>query len=203
MSQFLSSLAIYLPATVIAAIVLFICREFLEGRRRRLADRRTLKALKHVLSTECERNLWTISTLERALNKADEIFGSDPPLKFIAYQMPNGDYHWKTCFLDKQLKSGGALPPARRSAFTSSVLKIAELNDQLFDKLENGSESAAELEHLRGSLINFSNSDDAFDQIHFEGFPEWALEQLPEIKQSLSDLYLECTGQELKRVRLR
>lgn len=203
LSVLLTNLGPYLPATVIAAVVLFAIREVLESRRRRASERRSISALKQVFAAECERNLWTLTSLEKALEEADGTFDAEPPLKFVTHQTPSGEYRWKTCYRNNELKSGGVLPSVKRSALDKSVLRVAELNDPLFRAVEEAIEAISELEHLRGSLINFAQSNDPFDKTHFEGFPEWALEQLPDIRASLDKLYKICTGRQLEKARLR
>ncbi len=83
------------------------------------------------------------------------------------------------------------------------MLDVAILDRSLFTLLEAAYDSALEMRHLRESLINFIETDQEHVKKYFETFPEYALSNLPEILTSLDNLYKECTGDDLKFIRLR
>jgi len=56
---------------------------------------------------------------------------------------------------------------------------------------------------VRESFIHHIESDDENDRAFFETFPEYGLNQLPDIQADLDQLYRLCTGQELKQFRVR
>lgn len=64
-------------------------------------------------------------------------------------------------------------------------------------------DAVAELGHLRGSLINYVGSESETELQFFEGFTEYALEELEDVEKPLAELYKGCTGRELTKPRLR
>ena len=51
------------------------------------------------------------------------------------------------------------------------------------------------MRHIRASLLRFITSKEEKDQMHFEDFPEYGLNELEGVKEALDKLYRECTGQ--------
>ena len=59
----MESFSSILPATVVAAVVLFVLKELFEGVRRYRGDQRKKQALRSLLARECELNHWTIKSI--------------------------------------------------------------------------------------------------------------------------------------------
>src|SRR6185295_8692415 len=148
-----------LPAAAVAAIVLFMIRELLEWIRRRTAHSRQIGALKKLLARECELNLWTMNSLKHALESADGAIRADPPRRVTINKAPSGHERWREFDDQGDIWGGGPLPMVRRNSMEGAALRIAELDGKLFSALELGLEATAELDHLRGSLIDYTAPD--------------------------------------------
>lgn len=192
-----------LPATVTAAILLFIARETLEWFRRRKANRRKVNAMKRVLARECELNLWTMNSLKEALETALKGLTADPPGRIKITRAPSGNEHWEYRHSVGFVERSGSLPSVRRSTMEGLALGLAELDRRAFIALERALEATAELDHLRGTLINFADDADPVDKDFFGAFLEWALEQFDQIYSGLNALHVVSTGSQLVRARLR
>jgi hypothetical protein len=192
-----------LPATVLVALVLFVARELLEWRRRSRANLRKTEAIKKLLARECELNLWTHRSLKDALEHAEETLNSKPPGTITIRRMPSGHDRWEYAAGDGESRGGGSLPPVRRTIMEDATLPVAELDRRLFAALEAALDATAELDHLRGSFVNYADDAEPLGDEFFVGFVEWALGEFDEIYDGLNTLYLACTNRKLEKFRLR
>jgi hypothetical protein len=192
-----------LPVTVFAAIILFLTREVLESVRRTSANKRKIGALKKLLARECELNLWAMNCLKEALQSADEALSDEPPGSMVVNRAPSGQEHWEQRDSEGRMRRGGALPAVRRAMMESTALGVAELDRRLFSALEAALESTAELDHARGTFVDFADTTDPLEADHFGGFVEWALEQFGGVYDGMNSLYEACTRKKLEKPRLR
>lgn len=84
------------------------------------------------------------------------------------------------------------------------LLEIATLDKKFFAALEPAYDSLAELEHVRQSLIGIHDSEQesGIDGL-FRSFAVYALDELRDTEAALQSLYIFCTGNILKKHRLR
>ena len=203
MTQFNQWAGGLLPATVFAALFVFVARELLEWRRRSRANQRKIEALKKLLARECELNLWTHRSLKDALEHADDTLKSNPPGTMAIQRTPSGHERWEYIAGDGESRGGGFLPSVRRSIMEGATLSVAELDSPLFAALEAALEATAELDHLRGSFVNYAEDAEPLGDEFFIGFVEWALGEFDVIYVGLNTLYVACTGNMLVNFRLR
>jgi hypothetical protein len=185
----------YSTLAIIVAVLIFILRESLEARRRRVERAGKLSAIKTLLARNCELNNWTIKSLRAVLEQIQEDFGqADPPDYAIDMRRSGATY------LSVGDASGSCssrpLPEVRRQAFEDQLLNVAELDAGLLAKLEPAVTMLAELEHVRESLVSYLLREDESDAPHFEGFVEFALVSLDDAFDSLQALYVACGNHE-------
>jgi hypothetical protein len=191
-----------LPATVVAAIALFFVKEVVEGIRRWRADARKGRAFRTLLARECELNHWTYKRLKEALLAIQEDFEKGLAAEY-SIKRPNSEEVVFRQEHDGRLRSESTLPDARTDLMSKVMLDVATLDKSLLASLEAAYDSAINMRHVRNSLMRFIESNEEDLKKFFRGFPEYGLGQLEEILADLDKLYKECTGKELKFIRVR
>ena len=200
----LASIGKFLPATVVVAITLFILRELFETWRRWKGRSRKILALRMIIARECELNYWTARRLAAAIEDAQRALRSEPPGKFQIIQKPDGSDNWHWSDGEGENQGGAPLPIVHRKVLDSRSLDVAELDSALFSKFEIVMDAIADLDHLRGSLLNYVGSDENDPEAgFFDGFTEYALEEIPDIEAALAALHKACTGRGQIKARLR
>ncbi|MFM0125681.1 hypothetical protein P0D73_43780 [Paraburkholderia sp. RL18-101-BIB-B] len=190
-----------IPIAVISAIALFFTKEILEGVRRYRGEQRKIKAIKMLISRECELNLWTIKSIKYIVETIRDEAELGAEFEFI---FPRSG---KTLFRVKRknddTKSGSSLTETHRELMDRYLLDAATLDKKLYAALQSAYDAVAELEHVRQSLIYFVEPEDNQDEMHLFGFVDYALGTLQEVSDGLAVLYKECTGDNLTKHRLR
>lgn len=190
-----------LPAAVYTAIFLFAVREFLEWRRRKGIDARKLSVYKRVLADECERNHWFIKRL-----KDLALTGAEMKVPYKITNEASGQQSWGFYHKDDgSLASGGALPKVRVDTFERLAVEVAYVHQGLAEKVRTALDSVLELQHLRDGVLDYQNDQPGHMSAAAlqEGFFGYALDVMEEHLETLSVLYLACTGKVLREHRLR
>ncbi|ASM11598.1 hypothetical protein BVG93_06460 [Serratia marcescens] len=190
----------FLPVTVIFAIILFIVKEVVEAVKKYRANKRKLIAMKNIISRECERNLWTIKSLKRVLDKINSLYkeGNEVDVSFVM--------HDPSCYFiysNEKVLEGGKITEVHMDVMEKNLMEAAVLSKPLYEKLEKACDYLLELEHVRDSFLNIKKSSEEYKLPLLTSLPKYGLAQLSNIEQSLNDLYKYCTGNELKNARLR
>lgn len=190
------------PVTVIAAVVLFFVKEGVEFYRRMGGEKRKKKAFKKLFSRECELNHWVLKSLRAAVEDIRQELEKKSGASFHIYPRPDGSYGLRILDKHEQLKSGSVIPEPKRDLMEKGLLEIATSDEELFNVLERGYDTVAELTHLRNSLFEYIEEDDDMD--YLGGFVDfYAVQVLNDSYENLDSLYFNCTGQHLKDHRLR
>jgi hypothetical protein len=184
-----------LPVTVLAAIALFVLKEVVEFIKRWRADRRKNHAFRTLLASECEVNHWAHFSLYETLRQIEDDHEKGRRVEYVIKVLQGGDAQWRRN--EPGGYSGGSLPDARTDLMSKIMIDVATLDKKLFTRLEAAYDSLIEMRHIRASLIQFVTSDDEHDQMHLQGFPEYALGELDGVLDDLDKLYQECTGRAL------
>jgi hypothetical protein len=187
-------LAALLPITVIVAIGLFVLKELLEWTRRSRADLRKIKAFKTLLMRECELNNWAHRRIADAISNIRSNITSQEIYQYSIKKRDSG----KIFFEERhdEHSSSWPLPPVRIELMSKLMLDVAMLDDALFVALDGAYDASVELNHLRQGLIDFIDDN---DEVHLEGFVDYALSELPDVHAGLESLYKACSGKELTR----
>lgn len=187
-----------LPSTALAAIFLFLLKEFLEGIRRSRAKNRQIEAFKTLLARECELNRWAVCSLNDALKEMDGDSEENLATDYAIERSKSGKV-----FFRSDDGSAWPLPEARSDLMSEIMFDVATLDKSLFALLQNAYDSVLELKHVRQSLMDFLETDNENEKLHLAGFPDYGLRELKDVQVSLEELYLECTGQKLDKGRVR
>jgi hypothetical protein len=185
----------YSTVAIVVAVMIFILREFLEARRRRIERSGKLSAIKTLLARNCELNNWTIKSLRAVLEQIQADFGQADPPHYAIDMRRSGATYLKACDASGSWASR-PLPEVRRQPFEEQLLNVAELDVGLLSRLEPAVTMLAELEHVRESLVSYLLREDEGEAVQFEGFVEFALVALADAFNSLEQLYVACAAQE-------
>tara|TARA_Y100001934_G_scaffold280196_1_gene386185 strand:+ start:145 stop:870 length:726 start_codon:yes stop_codon:yes gene_type:complete len=173
----------------IVAITLFIIKEVLEAYRKNASKNRKIKALKTILAEEIKLNYWVWKQIESIVKKVKEmppetlyqIISSTSGTERFEYVRPDG--------------GGGGIfvPEIKDQVFTQLITEIAELDEDFYSRSIEYGKGVAELQHLRHGVFDFIHETPKGEH-YAEGFCEYALDELPDIKDKFQKLYIECTG---------
>jgi hypothetical protein len=191
-----------LPATVIAAVALFILKEVVEFFKRWRADGRKRRALRVLLARECELNCLVQTRLTNALTEIQEDLPMKPRDEYLIERRESGEVIYSQRY-EGRLTAQFALPAIQTDLMSKVMLDVAILDNFLFAHLQDAYDATMSLKHVRQSLIDFLESDKEEDKIHFEAFPDWALRELARVRLSLQKLYEACTGEKEIKARVR
>ena len=173
----------------IVAITLFIIKEVLEACRKSASKDRKIKALKTILAEEIKLNYWVWKQIESIVKTVKEmpsetlyqIISSTSGTERFEYIRPDG--------------GGGGIffPEIKEQVFTQLITEIAELDEDFYSRSIEYGKGVAELQHLRHGVFDFIHETPKGEH-YAEGFCEYALDELPDIKDKFQKLYIECTG---------
>ena len=193
-----------LPITALVAVVIFIAKELIEIVRRWRADARRRAAFRTLLARECELNNWAIRALRHIVNDLKNLPNIESPLAFTIEYAKSGRIY--AC-VDSDAKGEygkSVVPVIHKTQMERHLLDIATIDNKLLKFVEPALSAAAELEHLRESLLYHGSSDaDEDTRAHRSGFSEYAIGELDESYSAISALYQSCTGKSLTDMRLR
>ncbi|WP_457579228.1 hypothetical protein [Ensifer adhaerens] len=182
-----------LPAAVYSAIFLFVIKEFVEWRRRRRTDLKKVSVYKRVLAFECERNHWFIKSI-RGLDWLDD----EEVSHYRIIPAATGRQNYRLIRKNGAEGRGGMLPKVRIEAFEKLAVEAAFVDEELASKVSAALGAVLELQHLRDSVIEFSD-----DPVMQGGFLRYAKSEAERSFELLSALYKACTGKVLKDHHLR
>jgi hypothetical protein len=157
-----------------------------------------------LLARECELNNWSIRALRHIVNDLESLPSIESPLAFTIEYAKSGRIY--ACIDHKAKGEYGksAVPVIHKAQMERHLLDIATIDSQLLKFVEPALSAAAELEHLRESLLYHGASDADEDTLaHRSGFSEYAISELDKAYLAISALYVSCTGKSLKNMRLR
>lgn len=189
----------FLPVTVIAAIVLFFVKELLEVNRRRNANARKRLAIRRLIADEIERNNWTIKRLCEGiseLEQATEVPGSTLSIRTGVL----GERYFRR-EMSGELASEFPIGKVHSEALSGSLLELAMIDEQIFDKALEASDATKELDHVLKSMIELVSNE--VGSVYHDGFAEYARNEIADCEKTLSDFYRNITGRNLEGLRIR
>ena len=192
-----------LPATALVAILIFFVKECLEGRRRKSADARKVRALKKVLARECQLNFSAIGRLRDILTEMQESGVPEDATRLSLSKSPAGGYVYMITN-HAGSGSGGVLVGIQRDSLQKYLVEIAGLNEGFYSKCEIALDGLSEADHVYQSLVhgpekNFPSTPENY----YEGLIDYGLRELSDSIAALQELYLACTGSVLQQGKLR
>lgn len=191
----------FLPATVVAAFVLFLLKECVEGFRRYKSEGRTKAALRALLTFECERNHATIKSIRSIVSTVQDWDSDDPySIKVSLQFLKDGEIIFHQMTHDDGSGGSRVLRGTYRDFMSNQLLTVATLDGDLYGALQPALDAVNEMEHVRQSLINHLEDP---QRTHLSGFSQYALRELDDVYRKLNTLYFECTGKQLQSHRIR
>jgi hypothetical protein len=189
----------YLPITVIAAIVLFFGKELLELRRRRKANARKRLAIRRLIADEIERNNWTIKRLRDGISELEHSI--DEPKSILSIRTGVLGERYLRRERSGELASEFPIGKVHSEALSGSLLELAMIDEQIFDKALEVSDATKELDHVLKSMIELVSNKDGSK--YHEGFTDYARNEIAGCEKTLSDFYRAITGRKLEGLRIR
>ena len=189
----------FLPATVIVAIVLFFVKELLEANRRRKANARKRLAIRRLIADEIERNNWTIKRLRNGISELEHAI--DEPKSILSIRTGVLGERYLRHEISGKLHSEFPIGKVHSEALSGSLLELAMIDEQIFDKALEASDATKELDHVLKSMIELVSN--AAGPIVDDGFSEYALKEIANCEKTLSDFYKNITGRNLEGHRIR
>jgi len=186
-----------IPVTVTVAIVIFVARELLESRRRRLANKRKLAAIRTQLAAECERTNWAIRWIRRAITDMRSAFERGKVVEVKKTALGANRLVFRT--IDGQ-SSSSVFPKAHSTIIDKYLFEVASFDAPLFGLMVNALEGVAELNHVLDSLLDYIGEK---DQPWLEGWCDYASKEVGDSEEPILYLYESCTGKPLTTTRLR
>lgn len=189
----------FFSATVIVAIAIFVLREIRDAMRRGKADGRRKLAIKTLLAAELERNNYAIRTLREVVKKVDEGVATDATIDIsregngrprIKVAIPAGWISWE-------------IPRLHSEVLTKNIMDLALLDKFMFELALEAVDQIAELENLRGSLVEQVTRHSEGQLSHLGSFSAYANHTLDGAHDRLERLYIMCTGRKLEALRVR
>lgn len=193
----------FLPVTALVAVLIFLVREYLEGRRRKSTDARKVLALKKVLARDCQLNYHAIGELRNALIEMKEVGIAEDAARlslskreaggymFILTE-PNGSYH------------GGVLVGIQRETLLKYLVEIAGLDENLYSKCEIALDGLSEAGNVYQSLVHGPEKHFPSTAEHYyDSLADYGIDELNDSISGLKELYFFCTSSELKQGKLR
>ncbi|HQY74224.1 MAG TPA: hypothetical protein PLK44_10955 [Aestuariivirga sp.] len=189
----------FLPATVIVAIILFFVKELLEVNRRRKANARKRLAIRRLVADEIERNNWTIKRLREGISELEQ-----------ATEVPGSIFSIRTGVLGEryfrhemtgELHHEFPIGKVHSEELSGSLLELAMIDEQIFDKALEASDATKELDHVLKSMIELVSSKGG--SVYYEGFTDYARNEIADCEKTLTDFYRTITGRKLEEHRIR
>ncbi|WP_156918483.1 hypothetical protein [Bradyrhizobium sp. Cp5.3] len=170
------------------AIVVFVLRELFELMRRRAATGRQIEAYKIILRRECELNAWAVTRLRETLEAMKsnpghfKVFKTEFDLRF-EFESEGGRNSWP-------------IPSVYLDDIKGSMLAVAALQSDIFERLERCYEACLDLVNLRQHTVEYLfGQADGYD---VEALHDYGSRELKDIHTALDRLYRACTnGEEL------
>lgn len=193
----------FLPVTALVAVVIFLVREYLEGRRRKSSDARKVRALRKVLARECQLNYYAIDLLRDTLTEMQDVGVAEDAARLSLSKRPAGGYVFILTDL-KGSKQGGVLVGIQRETFLKYLVEIAGLDERLYSKCEIALDGLSEADNVYQSLvhgpeIHFPSTNEDY----YKGLIDYGIGELNDSINGLKALYFACTGSELQKGKLR
>lgn len=198
-----------LPATVVAAIILFAVKEALEAKRRGKANARKRKAIRRLIADEIERNNWTIKSLRQGLFQIERhLIENGSALSILVgalgerYVRREEDGIKVTQF---------PVGKVHTDALSANLMALAEIDETIFDEALEASDAMKELDHVLKSMVeqitNYSAAKSLEEIVEardlLEGFVEYAREVIEHCDNTFRNFYKNLTGQSLQGHRVR
>jgi len=191
----------FLPITVLGAMTVFFLREFFEWIRRSRAESRKKKALRSLLTRECELNYWVYEVLFRIaqLIQADQRAGSSAV--YSVSRLANDAINFRRS--DSDGFDGRVIPATKLRLMEKLMIEAASIDAELFAVLEPAFDAMIEMEHVRQTLFEAVDQGDEETAPPLIGIHTWMLPELADSFAAMRALYMECAGKELTEWRVR
>lgn len=196
-----------IPASVFAAVVLFLIKEALEILKKSSSRKREIAALKLLLARECELNFYVCNQIEYICTQFKPFEDSELrcPYMFSIIDMPTKKMRYEiSTIVNGEKIDGGIVPEVHTSSMTKYLYEIAKIDNNFYKVLLPAYDSSIELNHLRDTLIDEPVTKNIVGGDEFiVGYSSYALDEIEDIKIKLSNLFKFCRGTELIKGRLR
>ena len=174
----------FLSASILVALIIFLLRELITEVREARRKKSRLQAAKNAIIREMRENRRTYNSILSALILAKDSLEISGIFKLVT--KPSGRTEHKSFYDDGSFRGGGLLLNVERKNSDRVMLDIYEMSKTLAKNLEVYQDALDGLEHLRRGLFDYSEPG-TFEEGFFEGFIEWAMRELNQLRQELME----------------
>lgn len=185
-----------IPLAVVAAIGLFFTKELVEWVRRSSANGRKNRAIKQLLTVECEQNNFAIRQMrdQAEIIKQAVAHGHD-----IKVEHPRtGRERLMITGRDGHLASG-PIATLRTAVLDRYFFESASLDKKLFNLMHEAGNALSALQHVRDGFITCPTDQPD----HLDGFPNFAVSEINTHEKPIHALYEYIAGEPLTKMRVR
>ncbi|MBH1944404.1 hypothetical protein I5L01_09175 [Erythrobacter sp. YJ-T3-07] len=116
--------------------------------------------------------------------------------KLIVQTRPSGKVDYRAVDKDKSLMSGGRVTLVKTEVSDRLYLDIFEIDKGLIEWFKNYRTFVDDLIHLQNGLFDYTEEGTDDNIIFFDGFVDWALNQMPELKSRMLPLFEQISDRE-------
>lgn len=193
----------FLPITSLVAIMIFLVREYMEGRRRKLSDSRKVLALKKVLARDCQLNYHAIENLRDTFIEIKGAGVDKDAARLSLSKREAGGYTYIITDLNGSYQAG-VLAGIQRETLLKYLVEIAGLDESLYSKCEIALDGLSEADNVYQSLVHGPQKHfPSTAEDYYSSLADYGIDELKKSISGLKELYFVCTNSELKQGKLR
>lgn len=205
--EFLVGAGALLPVTALVAVLLFVAREILEGKRRKDSNSRKKRAISRLMAYDIERNYWALKSTRMCLETIAAQIAKPDGVENLSIRIgSNGEKYFESEEPDGATSSS----PIRKvfiGSLTSNLLNLADLDERQFEATLDAIDAINELNHVIDSMV-INLSDDLPNGLDrsssfMESFVEFAERELNDCEDAFKKFYQIVTGNALDSHRVR
>ena len=142
--------------------------------RRRKANARKRLAIRRLIADEIERNNWMIKRLRDGISELERAIGE--PKFILSIRTGVFGERYLRCERSGELASEFPIGKVHSEALSGSLLELAMIDEQIFDKALEASDATKELDHVLKSMIELVSNKAG--TIVDDGFAEYARKEI-------------------------
>jgi hypothetical protein len=205
--DFLVGAGALLPITALVAVLLFLFREILEGKRRKNSNKRKKRAISRLISHDIERDYWALKSTRNCLEEISVQVANPNGRDGLSIRAgPTGEKYFEC----KRANGSVSSAPIRKvytGSLTSNLLLLADLDERLFEATLDAIDTINELDHVINSMVIHLSDKERNAQSRsvgfMESFVEYAEEELNDCEKEFKTFYKTLMGNELVDHRVR
>ncbi|EEW26953.1 hypothetical protein [Rhodobacter ferrooxidans] len=205
--EFLVRAGALLPVTALVAVLLFVAREILEGKRRKDSSSRKKRAISRLMAYDIERNYWALKSTRQCLETITDQIAKPDGVENLSIRVGSNGEKYFQCEEPDGSTSSSPIRKVFTGSLTSNLLILADLDERQFEATLDAIDAINELNHVIDSMVIYVSDDlpNGHDRSSgfMEGFVEYAERVLNDCEEAFKKFYKIVTGNVLDSHRVR